>query len=203
MNSPQVIRLFGIVCLLWLTPFSFSQEQTQSSPINDEQCEKIAIEKISEQRKANFQKLEIGSKLPDIQLSLLKGETIFLSKIDFEYVMLIFWGSECDICEMIMPQFIDLYSTYDSLGFEMVGISMDVNLDAWNKTIEENGYPWKNHCDALGWQGPIADEYNIYGTPTILLLNKELEIAGFPKSINEIKDFLQQNLTNNQLKSEE
>lgn len=201
MNSTKAIKEFLLFTSLCFSFLTYGQ-QSQDSDLTDEQCTQLTLEKISKQRKANFQKLEIRSKLPDIQLNFQNNNTIFLSQLEFEFVLLVFWGSECDVCEMILPQFINLYNTYDSLGFEIVGISMDDNLEAWQNSIDKNGYPWKNHCDGLGWNGPIAEEYNIFGTPTILLLNKDLEIADFPKSINEIQEFLYQNLINHQIESD-
>lgn len=192
----QLRKLIIVVCVLGLVQLSYSQEKSENSSINDEQCEKNKIDKISEQRKVNFKKLEIGSKLPDIKLSFEDNENLYLSKLGFEYVLLVFWRSECSVCEMLLPQFAQMYNTYNRLGFEVVGISMDDNIELWQKSIQENDYPWKNHCDGLGWNGPIAEAYNVYGTPTILLLNNNLEIAAFPKSIQAFDDFLKLNLDN-------
>jgi len=68
----------------------------------------------------------LNHNLPDFELETLDGDTVRLSELVGEKVILIdFWATFCDPCLVAMPHLNDLYKKYESDGFVVLGISID------------------------------------------------------------------------------
>ena len=66
-----------------------------------------------------------------------------------------------------------LYDKYKDKGFEIISISIDEKKTDWDKAMKEEKMVWKQLCDPNGFNGPVAQKYNITGVPTCILLDKE------------------------------
>jgi len=66
-----------------------------------------------------------GMLAPDFSLPQLTGEQLELSDYRGKVVLLDFWATWCDPCREEMPRFVDLQNKYGSLGFQVIGVSMD------------------------------------------------------------------------------
>jgi peroxiredoxin len=55
----------------------------------------------------------------------LQGKSVTLSDYKGKVVLLDFWATWCPPCRKEIPGFIELYNTYKSRGFVVVGVSMD------------------------------------------------------------------------------
>ena len=85
----------------------------------------------------------IGSQYTDIALKSPEGKVIKVS--DFvgknKVTMIDFWASWCKPCRQEMPNFIKVYNEYKSKGFEVVGVSLDENKEAWVSAIKKLSIP--------------------------------------------------------------
>ena len=114
----------------------------------------------------NFQNLEIA--LPSI-----KGDTVRLSAFKGRVVLIDFWASWCGPCRTANKTLVKLYDKYKAKGFEIFGVSMDENLNAWAKAVSKDKISWVQVIDRGGWEGGTALSWNVYRLPTSYLVDKE------------------------------
>ena len=90
-----------------------------------------------------------------------------------KYVLVDFWTSWCRPCMMEMPNVKRNWERYRSQGFEVVGISLDGNRQAWMQAINNNGYLWPQLSDLNGFDCSAAALYGIEYIPWNFLCNEE------------------------------
>jgi thiol-disulfide isomerase/thioredoxin len=90
-----------------------------------------------------------------------------------KYVLLDFWASWCGPCRAENPNVVSLYNDYKNKEFEIVGISLDKNKDAWIKGIKDDGIIWPQMSDLKGWKSEAAIKYCLKSIPFTVLLDKE------------------------------
>ena len=89
------------------------------------------------------------------------------------YTLIVFWATWCAPCLYLIPHYRELYAKYKSRGFEIVGVSLDNNHDAWVAGIERLNITWRQMSDMLMWESPVVDLYAIRGIPHSVLLDRE------------------------------
>ncbi len=100
------------------------------------------------------------------------GNWINLSDFKGKYVLVDFWASWCGPCRGDHPFLVELYRSYQPVGFEILSISTDQNLDKWKKAIADDELPWKNVSDLKNGVNEVALKYGINSLPTNFLLDK-------------------------------
>ena len=77
--------------------------------------------------------------------------------------------------------------------FTLLGINSDSSRSALKKTLEDEKITWPNIYDGAPGQGPIAKRWNVYGWPTIYILDhegvirhKDLRDEAMEKAVNEL-----------------
>lgn len=117
----------------------------------------------------------IGQPYTDLSLNSPEGKPVKVS--DYvgknRFVLIDFWASWCGPCIREMPWVVKAYEAYHSQGFEVVGISLDNDKDAWVKAIEKYNMPWPHMSDLKGWECAAAKPYNIQGIPANVLIDKD------------------------------
>lgn len=117
----------------------------------------------------------IGKKFIDVEGVTLNGKKVKLS--DYvakdKVVFLDFWASWCGPCLEELPNVVKTYAQYKSKGFEIVGISLDADKNAWKGATDKFGITWPQFSNLKGWEDPAARAYNIRSIPTTLLIDKD------------------------------
>ena len=112
-----------------------------------------------------------GAKVADFEMKDLSGNTVCLT--DYvgkgNYVLVDFWASWCGPCRMEMPNVKAEYEKYHPKGFEVVGVSLDRNKEAWQKGVADLGITWPQMSDLKYWQCEGARIYNIRAIPATIL----------------------------------
>jgi len=118
-----------------------------------------------------------GALAPDFTLNNFDGNSFTLSSLRGKYVLIDFWASWCQPCMMELPNVIEQYNTYKDKGFEIVGVSLDRDREAWINTVKGRQMVWLNGWDMEGEeQGAVANLYGVTGIPHTVLLDKEGKI---------------------------
>lgn len=129
-----------------------------------------AFEKNAEKAKENA----IGLHYKDFELTTAGGERVLLSKFvpKGKIVMLEFWASWCGPCRAEIPHLKYLNETKSDL-FSIVSISLDEKDADWRKAMKDEGMVWTQLSDPHGFEGEIAQAYNITGIPMSLVLDED------------------------------
>jgi len=140
-----------------------------------------------------YKKIAIGKGAPDFETVDLTGNKLHLRDFQNEYLLLVFYASDCPHCSEFLPDLHKYYKSQASKKMEVVAISLDKDRDAWEKYVRDGKYDWINASDLKGWDSPVADDYNIYATPTFILLDRNKTIVLKPLMVEEITSFLKNN----------
>lgn len=123
----------------------------------------------------NFKAVNTKNKVaPEIALKNPEGKEIKLSSLKGQYVLIDFWASWCAPCRQELPNVVRLYNQYKSKGFTVYSVSLDKDIAAWKKAIQDDGLAWPSHVsDLLGWDSPMPTLYGFQGIPHTVLIDKE------------------------------
>ncbi|MCX7607068.1 MAG: AhpC/TSA family protein [Bacteroidia bacterium] len=121
--------------------------------------------------------LRKGQPAPEIALPDPEGKVRRLSELKGKWVLIDFWASWCRPCRMENPNVVRLYEKYHSRGFEILGVSLDQNRDAWLQAIQHDRLTWLHVSDLKGWQSAGAQLYRVSGIPFTVLVDPEGRIA--------------------------
>ena len=126
-------------------------------------------------RVENYDNVSVGKKFVDFSMQDPQGNTVSLS--DYagkgKYVLVDFWAAWCPPCRAEMPNVVNAYKTYKNKGFEVVGVSLDKDHDAWVKGLKDLNMTWPQMSDVKYWESPVVDLYVIEGIPHTVLLDKD------------------------------
>lgn len=118
-----------------------------------------------------------GAQAKEIMGVDLQGDTVRLSSLRGQYLLVDFWASYCGWCRLEVPTLKEAYETYGKLkGVKFVSVSIDKDSNAWRKAVEQEGMPWENIMITQEQAASISYDYNITGIPLILLLDKDGKI---------------------------
>jgi thiol-disulfide isomerase/thioredoxin len=124
----------------------------------------------------NLQRLQgvnEGAMAPEINLATPEGPTLALSSLRGKYVLIDFWASWCGPCRRENPNVVKTYAAYKDRGFEIYGVSLDQNREAWLKAIETDKLVWKHVSDLQYWSSAGAQAYQVNSIPQTFLVNRE------------------------------
>ena len=119
-------------------------------------------------------KLSSGSSMAhDFELTLFSGETLGLSDLRGQVVVLNFWASWCPPCRWEMPSFESMYQEYRDQGVVFVGVAVsDFEEDA-REFVELTGATYPIGRDLTG----IARDYRVLSLPTTVFIDAEGKVA--------------------------
>lgn len=126
---------------------------------------------------------QIGNKVPNITFEKAVNGKKSLYDIKANQKLIVFWASWCPACQQEIPYIKEFYKDFKAKGGEIVAISLDYDEKAFNNAIKE--LPWYNYSDLLRWDSPIAAEFGINSTPTLLLIDKDNKLI---KKFNHISE---------------
>ncbi len=119
----------------------------------------------------------------------LAGVTALGTSLDWKsyrgkVVLVDFWATWCGPCLREMPHVKALYEKHQERGFDVVGISLDKDLDALAKFLEENALPWTTLAGEETEQ--LAAKCGVRGIPTMMLVDKDGQVVAVSHKVSDL-----------------
>ncbi len=111
-----------------------------------------------------------GQTAPDFALKSSTGENLRLSEYRGDVVMINFWATWCGPCRQEMPLLDELYSRYERVGFNLLGVNIDDDSRRAMQMIEELGVSFPVLFDA---RKEVSKLYEVEAMPVTVLVDRE------------------------------
>ena len=125
------------------------------------------------------QRLAPGRVAPVFSLAQRDGQMLSLADLRGKVVLVDFWASWCGPCRALFPWAKEFYKKYHDKGVEILGVSVDDDVKAWEKAVDTEKLPWLHVRDAKLPNGKRAarDLYDVTGIPHLGLIDCEGKIV--------------------------
>ena len=114
----------------------------------------------------------IGKPVSDFSATDLDGNGISLQDYRGKVVLLNFWEIGCGFCREEMSNIKKVYDTYKGKGFDVIGVSLDIDEVLLRDYLNENGIRWRQIYSKKGDEGPLVKKYKITSLPTPWLIDR-------------------------------
>lgn len=151
-----------------------------------EKCENEERKSTLQKRMDSYQILATGKKAIPVKTSDINGNEITLESVKTEYTLLVFWATWCPHCTQMIPEIKSIYDSQAEKKFEVIAFSLDTSKKTYTDFLAKGNYTWINCSDLKGWNSKIADDYCIYATPTMFLMDKNKTIIGKPLTTKDL-----------------
>lgn len=127
---------------------------------------------IGEMMLGSARRLELIGKPIEVSGNTMDGRAFCWSKYRGRVVLVDFWSIHCGPCIADLRQLQKAYEQYHGLGFDIVGINLDDNLNEVKQFLEEMPLPWVTLYDGSRLESPMAKRYGAVSLPTCLLVDQ-------------------------------
>jgi len=108
-----------------------------------------------------------------LAFTAVDGRQVDVSQMAGKVVLVDCWATWCGPCVAEMPHVRKTYKELHDRGFEIVGISFDLDRSDLTKFVSQNAMPWPQYFDGHGWTNAINNQFQIRAIPTMYLLDKK------------------------------
>jgi thiol-disulfide isomerase/thioredoxin/tetratricopeptide (TPR) repeat protein len=125
-----------------------------------------------ERGSSDLKEISIGKPFPELVFNDLNGTLINISDLKGKVVLIDFWATWCGPCKREIPGLVELYNQYHNKGFEIIGISLDYDINKLKEFLVSNQVIWPQYFDVNGGDNEIASRFGIESIPSTVLLDK-------------------------------
>ena len=111
-----------------------------------------------------------GHAAPDFALKSSTGENLRLSEFRGDVVMINFWATWCGPCRQEMPLLDELYTRYERVGFNLLGVNIDDDSSRAMDMIDELGVNFPVLFDA---RKEVSKLYKVEAMPVTVIVDRE------------------------------
>lgn len=146
-------------------------------------------QEIIKRRLAGYSRMAIGQKVPDFTLNDIQGIPFNLYDCIYPYTLILFWHTECNHCQNLMKALPNLcrQEFFEKNQVRIIGVSIDENKENWEKLSAEYPLEWVNTYAEGSFESPLANDYNLFATPSMFLIDHEHNIIAKPTTIEELE----------------
>lgn len=138
------------------------------------------------------EKFPIGRTLPYFSIPDEEGKMVNRTDFKDQYIWLHFWASWDKPSRQANAALRQLYQKEKkNPHFVLVGVSLDVDKQAWKEAIKQDSLEWKQLCDESGWNADLAKQLTIQTLPANLLVSANGRIEGKNLDVKAIENKLE------------
>ncbi len=112
----------------------------------------------------------VGAPAPDFTLQDLAGNTVTLSGLRGQVVLVNFWATWCGPCEAEMPAIQQRFETFQGSGLSVLAVNLAEPADAVRAFINRLGLTFTILLDP---SETVFDLYRVRGYPTTFIVDRE------------------------------
>jgi len=186
-NPPSIVTIYAASSLDINKDFAFLDSMNrvlkQKYPDNDD------IISFAEflGKYANIVK---GAEAPAFTQNTPEGKPFTLASLRGKYVLIDFWASWCGPCRRANPDLVKTYEKFKGPKFEILGVSLDKDAEAWKKAIKDDKLTWLHVSDLNYWENEVARKYQVESIPTSFLLDPQGKIIGRDLGHEDLENIL-------------
>lgn len=168
--------------------FSYEEAESLYSKLDTSTLQKEILEEMNAAMK-KLKTMVVGKKFPAFEVKGIDENLIRVDDYRGSVVLIEFWASHCGHCRKANPKLAEIYATYQSKGFDILGISIDHDKKAWQNAIKRDQLNWTNTIVENGYDNPLLKSLTIQYIPSNFLLDKAGHILAVnvkPDKLNEL-----------------
>jgi peroxiredoxin len=108
----------------------------------------------------------LGKPIANLVLQDAKNQSRPLSSLLRPYTLIHIWASWCKPCREHNSQLVALHQEVDADQVQLIGISVDTNLQAWHNAISKDKLSWPQLSDPHDFKGEVAKAFR-HQQPTL------------------------------------
>ena len=115
-----------------------------------------------------------------MEMTGLDGKTYSIDNFKAKYTLLVFWSPDCSHCREEIPRVDSVYHAekLGEKGVRMIGFNTIEDTALWKNLIKEEKLNDWVHVYDPGKTTKFRSLYDVYGTPSIYLLDEQKIIRG-------------------------
>ncbi|MCT4601895.1 MAG: AhpC/TSA family protein [Marinifilum sp.] len=175
-NPNTTIGLDYLLCYVYLLGNEKPnfENMSQYMPLIGDQLQNTSTYKYLRESYALEGNLQVGNLAPDFTVTDTYGDSLRLSDLRGNIVLVEFWKSSCDYCVDEKANMLEMYLKYRQKDFEILSVSFDTDRKKWLNAIDKQALPWLQYRDSIGYDcSSIIKEYAHAGIPYYYLIDKE------------------------------
>lgn len=107
---------------------------------------------------------------PNFSLKTMTGDTVTLSELRGQVVLINFWATWCGPCRQEMPLLDALYKRYNSLGFVMLGVNVEDDPAGAKKYLKDTPVSFPILFDS---DNTVSEQYEVIAMPSTVLVDRK------------------------------
>jgi len=132
----------------------------------------------------------VGRTAPDFSWKE-NGKSYSLSTLnDGEDYLLAFWSTQCSHCVEEIPALHEYMKSHKSTSVVAFAIEEnDLDFNSWKKNKLYNWHNVMGTHPTFKWDNETVQKYQLTGTPSYFILDKNKKILAMPNSLKDVKDY--------------
>ena len=125
---------------------------------------------------------------PDFSLESLDGETVTLSELRDNVVVIDFWATWCSPCLRSFPSLHAVVDRHQDRGVILLLVSLDKTAKRARDYLVENGYPTENVLwESLDAARDVKALFGVVGIPRTFVIDRDgfIQYSGHPGRLSD------------------